>query len=140
MAASSAHAGAADAPLSKEDCAVWVALGRAYLGWGTAPPNPLQFQIFYRPQGAGYVEQCPWRALGVTPLPPGKPDPDNFSFFTGPDYSDAGRKAVVRYGVKLTAKDVAGKPRPRFMEGWTCTLTKTGGRWTFAGCDESVIT
>jgi hypothetical protein len=127
-------------PLSAEDCAVWAAMGRAYLHWGKDAPPSQQFQIFYRPSGKGYVEQCPWAAMGITPSPADRYDPDNTSFFTGPDYSNGGQTAVVHYGTKLTAKGADSKPGPPFMEGWSCTLTKTAGRWTLKGCDQDFIT
>ena len=89
-----------------------------------------QFAIFYRPEGDGYVEQCPWKALGITPLPPGEPDMDNMQYFTAPKYEDGGQTAGVSFVVKLVGRDPGGRPLPPYINQTELTLRKVDGRWT----------
>jgi hypothetical protein len=121
--------------LNAEDCKVFAPLGRAMLGWGKTPPSAVQFPIFYRPQGGGYVEQCPWKALGVTPLPlPAFPDLKNVNFFTTPTYSPDGRVASVSFVVHRN------NGLHVFVSQKDCKLEKTGKAWRFVACTQGPIT
>jgi hypothetical protein len=112
-----------------DDCEIFVLLGRELLDWGKVPPDISQFSVFYRPEDDGYVEQFPWAELGVTALPPGKPDPDKMRFFTQPEYTDGGLTAVARFVTYLVARDESGRERPPYMNSVTLTLKKIDGRW-----------
>jgi hypothetical protein len=121
---------------SGEDCAVLAALGRGLLGWGKTPPDPSTFPIFYRPDGAGgYVAQCAWADFGVTPLPPGAPDPNHMSFFTPPKYARHGRSAKVSFVVHILAQG-----QPPFMSQQDCRLSKVAKQWVFDGCARAAET
>ena len=126
--------------LNPEDCKVMAVLGREWLHWDRQKPDLSMFAIFYRPQGGGYVEQCPWRAMGVTPLPPGQPDLHNMRFFTQPRYADDGRSASVNFVTRLVAIGADGKPLSPFVQVETCTLTKPAEDWIFQACALAAIT
>jgi hypothetical protein len=114
-----------------DTCRIFVLLGREVLGWGETPPDASQFAIFYRPEGDGYVPQCDWAALGVTPLPPGgRLDRDNMRFFTEPKYGADGNTATVLFVTQLVGRDAAGGRRPPFISQERLSLAKTDGRWT----------
>jgi hypothetical protein len=123
-----------------DTCRIVALLGRALLGWGTTPPDSSQFAIFYRPEGDGYVEQCPWAAMGIEPLPPGAPDMDNMRFFTEPRYQDGGLTAEVAFITKLTARDAAGRPQPPYINQVNLTLRKVDGLWTLAEQRQGPVT
>lgn len=112
-----------------EDCEIFAVLGRELLGWGTVPPDASQFKIFYRPGKDGFVEQCPWAQMGVTPLPPGEPNEDDVRFFTTPRYEDEGTMAFVSFVTSLTVRDARGKPLPPYIDQLNLTLKKIDERW-----------
>lgn len=113
-----------------DDCQIFAVLGHELLGWGKVAPTTSQFAVFYRPEGDSYVEQCPWSQMGVTPLPPGKPDPDNMQYFTQPKYEDGGTTALVSYIRRLIARDARGNPQPPYIDMLYLTLRKVDGCWT----------
>ena len=133
-AADQPPAAKSQADLKPEDCNVFVVLGRHLLDWGKTAPDLTQFAIFYRPQDGGYVEQCPWKALGVTPLPPGQPDLTNMRFFTAPKYSADGTAAAVNFVTRMTGGGHV------FMSVTECGLTKTAGQWAVVECRQTMIT
>jgi hypothetical protein len=112
-----------------DDCQIYALLGRELLKWDERPPDVSMFAIFYRPEGDGYVEQCPWAELGVTPLPPGRPDMDNMQFFTQPTHADDGLTASVAYVTKLVARGADGRARPPYINQVDLTLAKVDGHW-----------
>jgi hypothetical protein len=120
---------------AQDHCEVTVALGRQVLQWGKKAPDISQFPIFYRPEGGGFVEQCPWVKLGVTPLPPGKPDFNNFHYFTAPKYSRGGSYAEIH---DITELKTPG--RSAFVLENACFLKKARGHWRFDKCKEIAIT
>ena len=115
---------------SDDDCQIFALLGREVLDWDKTPPDVSQFALFYRPDGDGYVEQCPWAQLGVTPPPLGKPDMDRMRYFTRPAYSDDKTVAGVAFITKLVARDQGGRPLPPFIDQINLTVRKDNGRWT----------
>ena len=123
-----------------DTCAIFVVLGREVLGWDETPPDISQFAVFYRPQGDGYVEQCPWAELGITALPLGRPDPDNTRFFTEPEYSESGRKALVRFVIQRVARGPEGRPQPPFISQERLTLAKADERWVLVDRTLEAIT
>ena len=136
--ASGSQAAAVGEP--SDDCQIFAVLGRELLGWGKRPPDPSQFPVFYRPAGDGYVEQCPWARLGVTPLPPGKPNLDNMQFFTQPKYSDGGAAAAVSFVTKLVARDASGRAAPPYLNQINLTLHKVEGRWRLTAQEQGPMT
>lgn len=128
-------------PIAIDDtCQIVALLGRALLGWGTTPPDISQFAIFYRPEGDGYVAQCPWDEMGIAPLPPGKPDMDNMRFFTAPQFEDGGESAAVSFVTKLVARDRQGRAQPPFINQIDLKLRKVDGRWTLVSRKQGPMT
>jgi hypothetical protein len=124
----------------KDDCEIFTLLGREILGWGKVDPDISQFAIFYRPQGDGFVEQCPWAALGVEPLKATKPDPDNMRFFTQPRYSADGKTATVSFVTKLVGRNPDGSARPPFISQEELSLAQVEGHWRLVSRKMSAIT
>ena len=124
----------------KDDCEIFTLLGREILGWGKVEPDISQFAIFYRPQGDGFVEQCPWAALGVEPLKATRPDPDNMRFFTQPRYSADGKTATVSFVTKLVGRNPDGSARPPFISQEDLSLAKTEGHWRLVSRKQGPIT
>jgi hypothetical protein len=125
---------------TKDDCEIFTLLGREILGWGKVDPDISQFAIFYRPQGGGYVEQCPWADLGVEPLKAAKPDPDNMRFFTAPKYGADGKTATVSFVTHLVGRNPDGSARPPFISQEELSLTKIDGHWRLVSRKLSAIT
>jgi hypothetical protein len=140
VAQSSTDKGPRGDTLNPEDCKVMAILGQDLLHWDKVKPDISTFSIFYRPQNGGYVEQCPWRELGIAPLPPGSPDMNNMRFFTTPRYGADGKSASVDFVTKLVAFGKDGKPMSPFIEVQTCFLTKSGSDWRLDSCHLSVVT
>jgi hypothetical protein len=123
-----------------DDCQIYALLGRELLEWGQRPPDISQFPVFYRPEGDGWAEQCPWAQLGITPLPAGKPDMDKMRFFTSPKYKDGGMTAEVHFITKLVARDSRGRAMPPYVNQVNLTLKKLDGRWILAVREQGPIT
>ncbi|MDB5446864.1 MAG: hypothetical protein JWQ97_2181 [Phenylobacterium sp.] len=132
-AAAQVQAAPPSAGPEREDCRIFVVLGRALLGWGRSAPDQSQFRIFYRPEGAGYVQQCPWKRLGVTPPAATAPDPKASHDFTSPVYDHGGAEASVSYVTRLEGEHL-------FLAQRTCRLRKTALGWRLLGCTEDAIT
>ena len=126
--------------VEKDDCAIFTLLGREILGWGKVEPDVSQFAVFYRPQGGGYVQQCPWADLGVRPLQAAKPDPDNMRFFTTPEYSADGKSATVGFVTKLVGRNPDGSARPPFISQEKLSLKKIEGHWRLVSRTQVAIT
>src|SRR5262249_3728855 len=123
-----------------DDCHILVLLGQELLGWGEVAPDISQFPVFYRPEGDGYVEQCPWAELGVTPLPPGKPNMDNMRYFTQPEYTDGGSTAILHRVTRLVAREERGRALPPYISQVRLTLRKVDGRWTLVSREQGPMT
>jgi hypothetical protein len=124
----------------KDDCEIFALLGREIFGWGKVEPDISQFAVFYRPQGSGFVEQCPWADLGVTPLKAAKPNPDNMRFFTAPKYNTDGNSATVSFVTKLVARNPDGSARPPFISQEALSLAKIEGHWRLVSRTPGPIT
>jgi hypothetical protein len=127
-------------PAADDSCQIVALLGRELLAWGRVPPDISQFAIFYRPDGDGYVEQCPWAEMGIAPLPAGEPDMDNMQYFTEPKYDDAGLTAEVAFITKRVARDAAGRAQPPYINQVDLTLRKVDGAWTLAEQRQGPVT
>ncbi|HKN21867.1 MAG TPA: hypothetical protein VJX73_10645 [Terracidiphilus sp.] len=126
--------------VAKNDCEIFALLGREILGWGKVETDISQFAIFYRPQGDGFVEQCPWADLGVERLKATKPDPDNMRFFTAPKYSADGQTATVSFVTKLVGRNPDGSARPPFISQEELSLKKIDGHWSLVSRKLGAIT
>ena len=126
--------------VAKDDCEIFTLLGREILGWGKVDPDISQFAIFYRPQGDGFVEQCPWADLGVERLKATKPDRDNMRFFTAPKYSADRKTATVSFVTHLVARNRDGSARPPFISQEELSLTKFDGHWRLVSRKLGAIT
>ena len=129
-----------DQPSINDTCQIVALLGRELLGWGEVPPDISQFPIFYRPEGDGYVEQCPWAAMEIEPLPPGKPDMNNMRFFTEPKYSEDGATAKLAFITKLIGHDHKGREIPPYINQVDLTVKKVDGIWTLAEQKQGPVT
>jgi hypothetical protein len=119
--------------MTRQDCDVWVALGRAKFGWGAAPADKMQFKVFWRPAAHGYIEQCPWSAYSITPPPIDSYDEHGSSTgFTGPTYKDGAASVdiinVIPWGQAWG------------INSETCTLAQANGRWTPLACKPGPMT
>ncbi len=123
-----------------DTCQIVVLLGRELLGWGTAPPDISQFAIFYRPDGDGYADQCPWAEMGIEALPPGQPDMDNMRYFTEPRYAEDGLAAEVAFITKLVARGAGGRAMPPYINQVNLTVRKVDGIWTLAEQRQGPVT
>jgi hypothetical protein len=119
--------------VAKDECEIYALLGREILGWGKVEPDISQFAVFYRPQGGGFVEQCPWADLGVDRLQATEPDLDNMRFFTAPKYSGDGKAATVSFVTKLVGRNPDGSARPPFISEEELSLAKIEGHWRLVG-------
>jgi hypothetical protein len=126
-------------PIS-DTCQIVALLGRELLGWGKVPPDISQFPIFYRPEGDGYVEQCPWAAMGIEALPPGQPDMDHMQFFTAPRYADDGLAAELSFITKLVARDAKGRPLSPYINQVDLTVSKIDGHWALIEQKQGPVT
>ena len=124
----------------KDDCEIFALLGREILGWGKVEPDISQFAVFYRPQGDGFVEQCPWAKLGVECLQATKPDLDNMRFFTAPKLSGDGKAATVSFITRLVGRNPDGSARPPFISQEELSLAKIEGTWRLVGRTRGSIT
>ena len=118
-----------ESDVAKNDCEIFTLLGREILGWGKVDPDISQFAIFYRPQGDGFVEQCPWADLGVERIKATKPDRDNMRYFTAPKYSADGKTATVSFVTHLVGRNPDGSARPPFISQEELSLQKIDGHW-----------
>ncbi len=119
--------------IAKDECEIYALFGREILGWGKVEPDISQFAVFYRPQGDGFVEQCPWADLGVDRLQAAEPDLDNMRFFTAPKYSGDGKAATVSFVTKLVGRNPDGSARPPFISEEELSLAKIEGHWRLVG-------
>lgn len=128
---------------TEEDCAVFVALGKAKFGWSayTSGSSP-----FYRddqsPDGRAYAIRCPWTKLGVHEPPVGTQDSRSGYAFSRPQYDAVHMHATVSSDtfVRSDQKDANGREPAPFATGFSCKLEKTQGVWRVVGCDMSFIT
>ena len=132
--------GAQKNTLNPEDCNVMAALARDLLHLDKVRPDASTFAKFYRPEGDSYVEQCPWRELGIEPLPLGKPDLYHMRFFTSPLYGADGKTASINFVTRLVAVNKYGKPLSPFVQVQTCRMTKASQDWHLEGYTTSAIT
>ena len=125
--------------LNPEGCKVFAALARDLLHLDKNKPDKTMFAIFYRPDGYGYAEQCPWRELGIIPLAPLPPDTYNIRFFTAPRYSPDGKSASVIFVTEIFGVGMNGKTLSPIKMMQTCLLSKPTNDWHLDRCQPSAI-
>jgi hypothetical protein len=124
---------------SAEDCAVIAAIGKSELHWSaTNAPNAHFYPKFETPDHRTYLEDCPWKKLGVAEPLIGKPGSPMGFFVTRPIYFDSGAKAWFQYNVAAVGT-ANGKNIPPFVERELCTLEKDADGWHLTRCKLSVI-
>jgi hypothetical protein len=123
---------------SVDDCAIFVEVGKSRMNWGTKPPDFAFEPEWDRDGGGTYLEECPWKELGVAE-PLGKAQQPEKSFFiTRPNYSGAG--ATVDLEFSISGRIVEGKKTPPFIKSETCLLEKKDDRWHLVECRLKFIT
>ncbi|HTT83589.1 MAG TPA: hypothetical protein VMF67_08905 [Rhizomicrobium sp.] len=119
---------------SADDCAIIAEIGKTELHWSaTQPPKAAFYPTYATPGGGTYLEDCPWKNLGVAPpQTPTSGAPMGF-FVTRPVYSNAGARAWFQYSVTaVTGAD--GKKIPPFVERDLCLLEKDADGWHVTRC------
>lgn len=123
---------------SMEDCEIIVEVGREKMGWGAKPPDATFYPEFDREGGGTYLEDCPWRQLGVAePNTNAETSPKGF-FIARPRYS--GTEAMVTFEVFISKPPVDGRKVPPYMRREECALYKDGGRWKLRECKVKAVT
>lgn len=126
---------------SADDCAVIVGIGKAELGWSANSAGAWPFFPTYDLDGGGtYVEDCPWRALGVAPPAIGALSSARGSAITRPVFADGGMTATAELTTTIAGKDASGRPVPPFIEDRVCKLERRGNTWQVVSCDTAAIT
>jgi hypothetical protein len=93
-----------------------------------------------RPNGGVYVEDCPWRALGVNPPVIGKKSLANF-YVTRPGYNPIGLGATVHMTYSLQSEEQRdGRRIAPFITSDICSFAKHGKTWSLVTCRMEAIT
>jgi hypothetical protein len=123
---------------SADDCAIFVEVGKRVMNWGAKPPDYAFEPEWDRDGGGTYLEECPWKELGVAePLTKAQQAEKSF-FITRPKYS--GAEATVDVEFSISGRIVDGKKTPPFIESDTCTLEKKDDGWHVVECKLKFIT
>jgi hypothetical protein len=117
---------------SADDCAILVEVGKNQMNWGVIPPDFAFYSEFDRDGGGTYVEDCPWKELGVAePLRPSQQTEKDF-FITRPAYR--GDEATVSLQYSISGRIVDGKKTRPFIRRNKCTLEKKDVHWKLVVC------
>ena len=126
---------------SAEDCAVFAALGKQHLHWDSEPPEQDMFPVFNTKDGGSYVEDCPWKALGLSEPNIGNPSSRSGFYFSRPEFSLRGIKASLTYSYFIKSdRTEDGKEYAPFVAQYRCVLRKSIGRWQLINCKLGAIT
>ena len=117
---------------SADDCAILIEVGKHEMNWGTTAPDFAFYSEFDRVGGGTYLEDCPWRALGVAEPLTKAQQPEKAFFITRPAYS--GTDATVDLEYSISGRIVDGKRMPPFLMAKKCTLQKSDDQWHLVGC------
>jgi hypothetical protein len=134
LAVAAAHAGApAVTHASADDCAVFAAVGRAQLNWGSAAPIYHLSPIWKRDGGPTYVQDCDWSRLGLARPAIASAASDLSFYFTPPVYDRARKAAVVQLSTSVRSK----ADQPLFFAALkACKLERKGAGWRLVRCEE----
>ena len=92
------------------------------MNWGLKAPDSAFYSEYDRTGGGTYVEDCPWKELGVAePLRPSQQTEKSF-FITRPAYRDDEASVSIEYAISGRVVD-GQKTRP-FIRRGKCTLEK----------------
>jgi hypothetical protein len=123
---------------SLDDCAIFVEVGKSIMNWGAKPPDYAFEPEWDRDGGGTYLEECPWKELGVAEPLTTAQQPEKGFFITRPKYSGAG--ATVDLEFAISGRIVDGKKTSPFIKSETCTLEKNDGHWHVVECRLKSIT
>jgi hypothetical protein len=125
---------------SADDCAIIAEIGKSELHWSaTNAPQASFYPGFQTPDGGTYLEDCPWKNLGLAEPQIGAPNSPMGFFITRPVYSGAGANAYYQYSVGPVAAPNGKKISP-FVEQELCTLEKDANGWHLVRCKMTAIT
>jgi hypothetical protein len=122
---------------SVDDCAIFVEVGKSRMNWGATAPDFAFEPEWDRDGGGTYLEDCPWKELGVAEPLNVAQQPEKRFFITRPKYLSAG--ATVDLELSISGRIVDGKKTPPFIKSETCTLEKDD-RWRIVECRLKFIT
>jgi hypothetical protein len=126
---------------SADDCAIIVAIGKAELGWGADSSSDWPFFPDYDlPGGGSYVEDCPWRTLGVAPPTIGSPASMRGAAIARPAYGSDRVTATADITTTISEQDASGRPLPPFIQDRVCKLERRGTTWMLLSCDTTAMT
>jgi hypothetical protein len=125
---------------SAEDCAVILAVGRSQLGWGAKPPEFAFFPEVDQDGGKTFVEECPWKAMGVAAPRIGTPQSENGFWISRPVFDRTRTTASADMTRTIVAMENQGEPMNGFLETRTCSLRKRDGRWQVVACRSAAVT
>jgi hypothetical protein len=123
---------------STDDCAIIVEVGKRKMDWGATPPDFAFYPEFDRDGGGTYLEDCPWKQLGVAEPLTKAQKPDKGFFITRPRYS--GTSATVELQLYISAQGSDGKRLPPYLRSETCSLEKQENRWQLRECKLKAVT
>jgi len=127
---------------SADDCAIFVELGRKKLDWGAAPPTAAFYPEWPGAGGGTYLEECPWKQLGVAEPPTPSQNPNESFFITRPIYSGSKpTTATVSFEYRNEGNSADGQPkRSPFFHHQTCSFEKREQGWLLMDCKTDFIT
>jgi len=126
---------------SHDDCAIIVAVGKAELGWSAQSAGDWPFFLVYDlPGGGTYVEDCPWRALGVAPPVTGSHASIKGSAIMRPEYGPSRATATAKVSATMRGRDIDGRTLPPYLEDRVCKLERRDGGWKVIACDTTAVT
>jgi hypothetical protein len=123
---------------SADDCVIIVEIGKSAMGWGATAPDYAFYPEFAREGGGTYLEECPWKQLGVAEPLTKAQQPKKGFFITRPRYE--GAKATAELEVYISGPVIDGKQMPPFLSLEICSLEKQRDRWQLLECKLKVIT
>jgi hypothetical protein len=123
---------------SADDCAIFVEVGKSRMNWGVKPPDFAFEPEWDRAGGGTYLEECPWKELGVAEPLTRAQQPEKSFFITRPHYSGSG--ATVDLEFSISGRIVDGKKTPPFIKSETCALEENDDRWHLLECTLKFIT
>jgi hypothetical protein len=110
------------------------------LRWGAAPPAAAFYPEWPGAGGGTYLEECPWKQMGVAePLAPSQNQNESF-FITRPIYSGSKpttAKVSFEYSI---ARDPAAPQRGPFIHRQTSSFEKREQGWLLLECKTDIIT
>ena len=124
---------------SADDCAIIVEIGKAEMNWGMTAPSYAFYPAFNVPGGGIYLEDCPWKKLGVAEPVIGTSASAHGFFITRPVYTGDRASSTIQESIS-PPPEINGRKISPFVAQKNCTLKKQGGRWRLIECSMGVIT